>query len=120
MNANDYQKKAHEFAQYGDRSYPYLGLAEEAGEVCGRAAKFTRHNDGIPPWKAKEAFPGSLAHPLLGFREAMRKELGDVLWMVAEVATLNDLTLEELMEGNIAKLEDRRARGVVDGEGDER
>lgn len=43
MTINEYQKKAHEFAKYGeDTMYPVLGLAEEAGEVAGKYAKLIR------------------------------------------------------------------------------
>ena len=42
MNASEYQVKAHDFASYGENPmYPALGLAEEAGEVCGKIAKMS-------------------------------------------------------------------------------
>lgn len=118
MNANVFQKRAHEFASYGGNpTYAYAGLAEEAGEVLGKFAKFIRHNDGLDPHCS---FEHALKEQKDEFRAAVRKELGDVLWFVAEIATLNGLTLEGLMDSNIAKLADRRSRGVIDGSGDDR
>lgn len=117
MNADEYQKKAHTFASYGDKMYPYLGLAEEAGEVCGKAAKFIRHTKGLSPHCDLEY---ALAKEKGEYRDDVRKELGDALWMIAEIATLNGLTLEDIMRSNIAKLADRKNRGVIDGSGDDR
>ena len=44
LGINEYQERAHETADYlgmnnGDYRYPVMGLAEEAGEVCGKFAK---------------------------------------------------------------------------------
>lgn len=111
MDFNEYQRKAAEFAIYsrdkGHESvpsvYPYLGLSEEAGEVVGKLAKFVR--DG-----------GSSGD----FRQAVRKELGDVMWMVANIANDLSIPLEDIAVGNIEKLEDRRARNVISGRGDDR
>lgn len=118
MTANEYQKAAHEFATYGDNPmYAYLGLAEEAGEVAGKVAKFIRHNDGLSP---NCGLQYALHDERSKFVDALSGELGDVLWFVAEIATLNGLDVEGLMERNIAKLSDRKDRGVIDGSGDNR
>ena len=124
MNASEYQVKAHDFASYGDNAmYPALGLAEEAGEVCGKIAKFIRKNTGVQPanmyrddcpsimdWNAKNE----------QFRKDLSKELGDVMWMAAELCTVYGLDLGEVMSENIGKLTDRKKRGVIVGEGDNR
>ena len=52
------------------------------------------------------------------FRTALMSELSDVMWMVAEIATLNGLGLDEIMEYNIVKLTERRSKGLIDGSGD--
>jgi len=41
----------------------------------------------------------------------MKRELGDVLWYVANAATALGYTLDEIVEGNIAKLESRYPNG---------
>lgn len=119
MNANEYQKAAYKFASFGgNETYAYAGLAEEAGEVLGKFAKFIRKHDGIEPSNAKnwETFKADLEE----YRKALKKELGDVLWMVAAIATLEELNLGDIMEENISKLTDRLNRGVIVGEGDNR
>ena len=50
----------------------------------------------------------------------LMKELGDVLWFVAQFATEMDIDLDEIAEKNLAKLEDRQKRGVIRGSGDDR
>ncbi len=110
LSINEYQKKAHETADYlgmenGDYRYPVMGLSEEAGEVSGKFAKAVRDANGIIDGER---------------REAIKKELGDVCWFVAEIATVLDLKLEDVMQGNLDKLASRAARGVIHGSGDNR
>lgn len=101
---NKYQQDAMSFRlPSANNFYAAFGLAEEAGEVCGKIAKAIR--DGV----SQEVL-----------RDQLKKELGDVLWMVAAVAQDNDLTLAEIAEHNITKLSSRSSRGVLNGSGDER
>ena len=119
MNATEYQVKAHDFASYGENPmYPALGLAEEAGEVCGKIAKFIRHNNGMTPQDAEKSSSPLMRDEVAKFRTALMSELSDVMWMVAEIATLNGLGLDEIMEYNIVKLVERRSKGLIDGSGD--
>ena len=53
-------------------------------------------------------------------REAMAKELGDVLWYVAQLASELELDLNEIAETNLEKLRSRQRRGVLSGSGDDR
>jgi len=102
---DEYQERAWEFRAWPDTEvgnmYPVLGLAEEAGEVVGKVAKATRK--GVPVDV-----------------EALKKELGDVLWQLSAVATTYDLDLLDIALSNLQKLQDRDNRGVIVGEGDER
>lgn len=119
MNANEYQKAAYKFASFGgNETYVYAGLAEEAGEVLGKFARFMfiRKHEGVEPSNAKNL--ETLKKDLEKYRTELKKELGDVLWMVAAIATLEELNLEDIMQENIAKLTDRLNRGVIIGEGD--
>ena len=110
LQINEYQKEAHKTACYKgmeekDFRYPVLGLAEEAGEVSGKFAKAVRDADGIIDEER---------------RQAIKKELGDVCWFIAEISTLLDFTLEEVMQCNLDKLASRKARDVLHGSGDDR
>lgn len=109
MDFNDYQTKSRHTAKYpiiGHRViYPTLGLVNEAGEVAGKIKKVFRDKEGQISEES---------------REALKAELGDVLWYIAQVATELDLSLDDIAEANIAKLYDRLGRGKIKGDGDNR
>ncbi len=48
------------------------------------------------------------------------KELGDVLWYIAASAKELGFTLEQVAQLNLKKLADRKERGVIKSEGDNR
>lgn len=85
--------------------YPTLGLANEAGEVAGKVKKIFRDKGG----RISEQD-----------REALKHELGDVLWYLAQICTELDLTLQEVAEANIEKLFSRLERNQIRGDGDKR
>ncbi len=109
MNFNDYQTRSRETAQYPSIGhgviYPTLGLTNEAGEVAGKIKKIFRDKEGAI---------GEAEH------DALKAELGDVLWYLAQVCTELELSLDEVAESNLAKLLDRQARGKIKGDGDNR
>ena len=109
MNFNDYQTKSRKTAKYPAIGhsviYPTLGLVNESGEVAGKIKKVFRDKGG----EINEET-----------REALKAELGDVLWYLAQVATELNLSLDEIAEYNIAKLYDRLERGKIKGDGDNR
>lgn len=109
MNFSDYQKLSRRTASYPAIGhpviYPVLGLANEAGEVAGKIKKIFRDKGGV----IGEAE-----------REALKAELGDVLWYIAQVCTELEIPLDEVAETNLAKLLDRQARGKIRGDGDNR
>jgi NTP pyrophosphatase (non-canonical NTP hydrolase) len=108
MQLDAYQQAARRTAIYDERHqviYPALGLASEAGEVAGKVKKALRDHGG--------AFDAAQI-------EALKDELGDVLWYVAVLAADLGLSLESIAEGNVAKLASRQQRGALSGEGDRR
>lgn len=116
LTFNEYQAKAHETADYPagtigadkhavDYFYPALGLAEEAGEVAGKFAKAVRDNQGVVDSER---------------RLEIKKELGDVLWFVAECCTVLNIDMAEVARSNLIKLASRKERGVIHGSGDNR
>ena len=109
MNFNEYQIKSRKTAGYPAIGhpviYPTLGLVNEAGEVAGKIKKLFRDKEG----QINEET-----------REALKAELGDVLWYIAQVATELNLELDGIAEHNISKLYDRLERGKIRGDGDNR
>jgi NTP pyrophosphatase (non-canonical NTP hydrolase) len=108
MDLSDYQRESRRTAEYPREAwlaYPALGLAGEAGEVAEHAKKAIRDDDG-------KVSDERLA--------AMSKELGDVLWYVAQLASELDLSLDEIAKQNLEKLFSRQVRGVLSGSGDDR
>ena len=104
----DYQRLSRRTAQYPREAwlaYPALGLAGEAGEVAEHAKKAIRDDGGEVSDER---------------RAAMAKELGDVLWYVAQLASELDLDLDEIAQANLEKLLSRQRRGVLSGSGDDR
>ena len=82
-----------------------LGLVGEAGETADKIKKVLRDKDGIID-----------EHDKL----EITKELGDVLWYVASIARYLNVSLEEVARLNLEKLEGRRKRKLLHGEGDNR
>jgi len=109
MDFNEYQHKSRKTAAYPDIGhaviYPTLGLVNEAGEVAGKIKKVFRDKNGEINSET---------------REALKSELGDVLWYLAQVCTELGLNLEDVAEANIVKLYDRLERGKIKGDGDNR
>jgi len=109
MDFTEYQKRSRKTAAYPSIGhaviYPTLGLVNEAGEVAGKIKKVFRDKDG-------QINPET--------RDALKSELGDVLWYLAQVCTELDLRLEDVAESNIVKLYDRLERGKIKGDGDNR
>lgn len=115
-----YQEKAFTFAKYGDITYPFLSLGEEAGEVLGKLAKAVRKSGGSTPSEIMYAVASPQTIEETELRNAILKELGDIQWQLAACCTELGVTLEDIQNINIAKLEGREIRGTIIGEGDER
>jgi NTP pyrophosphatase (non-canonical NTP hydrolase) len=114
MHLTEYQKLAHRTSlntRYGDDEqmgrliYPTLKLAGEAGEFAEKVGKLLRDKGGQVG---------------ADDRSALADELGDVLWYVAEVATVLDASLDDVARRNVDKLRSRAERGVLQGSGDDR
>jgi NTP pyrophosphatase (non-canonical NTP hydrolase) len=108
MDLSEYQRESRRTAEYPREAwlaYPALGLAGEAGEVAEHAKKAIRDDAG----KVSDER-----------RAAMSKELGDVLWYVAQLASELELSLDDIAKQNLEKLFSRQERGVLSGSGDDR
>ncbi|MFN3266929.1 MAG: nucleoside triphosphate pyrophosphohydrolase family protein [Deinococcales bacterium] len=104
-----YQTQSRKTAQVVDCThaitYPTLGLVSEAGELAGKVKKIFRDKGSVITEQDREALKG---------------ELGDVLWYLTQLCTELDLTLEEVAEHNLKKLFSRLERGKIGGDGDTR
>lgn len=125
MDVDQYQKLTHETAIYGASineslstmsveqvrsllkvNYLSNGLTGESGEVASLVKKLMRDSGGrTQDWE---------------FVDKLAKELGDCLWYISELCNELGMSLEEIMELNIQKLQDRKDRGKLQGSGDNR
>lgn len=97
MTINEYQKLAMTtlnpaLSQKDVLINGVMGLCGESGEAI----------DIVKKWLAQ-------GHEL--DREKLKKELGDIAWYLAETATALDLSLEDVLQGNIDKLKARYPEG---------
>lgn len=104
LDFNDYEfhSQKHRLPSAYDPTYPLLNLAGEVGELLSLEAKAVR--DGMKNDHAVN----------------VKKELGDILWMITAIAQDYDITLEEVAQANLDKLHDRSKRNVIAGSGDNR
>ena len=108
MDFKQYQEQSREFAIYDKRyakTYPLIALFGEVGEVASKFSKVQRDHDGKLP---------------ANWIEDMTLEGGDILWNICQWFTDNGVCMDEVARKNIAKLKDRKARGVIGGSGDYR
>lgn len=97
-------------------SYMLLNLVGEVGEIAGKVSKVIR--------KGEARFTG---YGNIGFNktepeieEGLKKEVGDVLWQLAGLCFVMGWDLEDIARQNLSKLADRKQRGVIASEGDNR
>jgi NTP pyrophosphatase (non-canonical NTP hydrolase) len=106
MEFSMYQRQAITTAVYHPEFrviYPVVGLANEAGEALGKVKKVLRRD-----------------HTIDAVRERLIDELGDCLWYIAVSANDLDISLDDVAQRNLDKLQDRKARGMIRGDGDNR
>lgn len=109
MTFNEYQQESRKTAIYPNAGnnfiYPALGLCGEAGEVAEKIKKVIRDNSGVMSDDKKME---------------IKKELGDVLWYVAQLSSELGLTLDDVAWNNLEKLFSRQERNQLKGNGDNR
>jgi NTP pyrophosphatase (non-canonical NTP hydrolase) len=107
LDFSEYQKRARMTADYPQQYkifYPAMGLGAEVGELQNKIKKLMRG----------DAFVKGMD------KEDLASEMGDILWYVAILSEDLGLDLEEVAVKNIAKLADRKKRGVIKSSGDNR
>ncbi|MBI2550735.1 nucleoside triphosphate pyrophosphohydrolase family protein [Candidatus Uhrbacteria bacterium] len=109
MTLDEYQQQSRKTALYpqvgSNVTYPTLGLAGETGEVAEQIKKMLRDDGGVMTPQR---------------REAVKKELGDVMWYIAQISSELGFSLEDVAWTNLQKLFSRLERGVLGGSGNDR
>jgi NTP pyrophosphatase (non-canonical NTP hydrolase) len=109
MDFKEYDDAAKVTAVYPNQGnnpiYPTLGLVGEAGEIAEKVKKMLRDDNGILTEER---------------RQALIKELGDVLWYLSALSREIGSSLEEIAKFNIEKLHSRLNRSQIHGDGDNR
>lgn len=127
MEANEYQagaittevytKAANHFIHDSDLETQeiWLQLAYCTGKLNGEAGE-------VAELVFKALRDGGVHAGLIDHERAvsLRKELGDVLWYVANICDILGFNLSSIMEENLEKLADRKERGVITGDGNDR
>ena len=99
--------------------YAINGLAAEVGEIQDKIAKWVR-KEYITIKNNQVNFTQKAVDSGIDFPKELAKEVGDVMWFVALLAKRMGYTLEQIASRNICKLQSRKERGVIDGDGDNR
>ena len=106
MDLDQYQERTQETAVYPSEDaieYLALGLNDESGEVAGAIKKYIRGDYGEDELQSR-----------------VESEAGDVLWYWARLLDELDIDASEAMEKNVDKLFDRKERGTIRGDGEQR
>lgn len=109
MTFNDYQTETNKTAIYPDRGhnfvYPVLGMLGEAGEVAEKIKKVWRDKNNIVSDEDKLE---------------IKKEMGDVLWYLSQLAFELEISFDDVASTNILKINSRLDRNKLHGDGDNR
>ena len=97
MTGNEYQKRAMttlnpDLSKKDMLINAVMGLCGESGEAIDIVKKHLHQGHELD-------------------KEKLQKELGDIAWYLAEAAYALDIPLDEILEGNIAKLKERYPQG---------
>ncbi len=111
MEFDEYQKLASRTALFAKDDKEYilmlicLGIAGESGEILEKVKHLVRDDKGVVTPER---------------REGIKKEIGDVLWYLSQLARELDLSFDEIADANIKKLTSRLERDMLNSEGDDR
>lgn len=109
MTFREYQIKASETARFPDKDlifvYTALGLMGEAGEVAEKIKKI---------WRDKNKQIDDID------REEIKKEMGDVLWYLSQLAEELNIDFDDVAQTNLDKTASRLTRNLINGSGDNR
>jgi NTP pyrophosphatase (non-canonical NTP hydrolase) len=110
MKFDEYQKQALTTVLTTDDTFKdllhwVLGINGESGEIAEKVKKIIRDKNGAVSDED---------------RQDLAKEIGDVLWYLAVFANQLGMSLDDIAQQNLEKLQSRKQRGVLGGSGDNR
>ena len=110
QNIDEYQNESNLQRLYATRIDhpivgPALGLSGEVGEFHDKIKKIFRDKDGQITEDDKRA---------------LKLELGDIMWYVVVCAETLGFKMSDILDMNLQKLQSRRQRNQVKGDGDDR
>ena len=111
MDFDEYQQLANRTGNFEGKQaefammYLALGVTSEAGEIADKIKKIIRNDNGVVSEEK---------------REAIKAEIGDVLWYLSQLARHFNYSFSEVAKSNIEKLSDRAKRKVIASDGDNR
>lgn len=119
MELNEYQEKAMTTCMDSCNNFSYMsfGLVGEVGELMGKIAKHIRKENISIDNNQLIDNDEKLSRVDI---ELIISELGDIQWFVAGLAQSLGYSLEEVCEYNLEKLQSRKQRNKIDGDGDNR
>lgn len=103
-NLDEYQVLARKTAVYPKKCgdfYSFLGLPGEVGELLNRVKKVHRDREG-------EYNDEDLIY--------IKKELGDILWYLSDIATMFELNMSDIAQCNLDKLLLRSQTNTIKGD----
>ena len=112
LTFNEYQKKCSNTDVSPTRGikpqwlYYVLVIGGECGELLEHIKKFFRDDGGYVMSDNK--------------RDKIIKEMGDINWYLARLCTKLNIKFEEVFQKNLDKLQSRKDRGELQGDGDNR
>lgn len=124
MTLNEYQEKAMSTCMDSCNNFSYmmLNLVGEVGELSSKVAKMIRKEKFEIGGKSNlrvdiKAMNGDDIETI---DKELKLEAGDIAWQLAGLCKVLGWSLEDVCQANLDKLASRKARGVIDGNGDER
>ena len=94
LTFSEYELGAEETATYKDPDYLPLGLGEEVGELLQLFAQAKRKGEKVDIKKLKS-------------------EMGDVLWVLSQIAREHGFWMDDAAWNNIHKLNKRNSQGAI-------
>lgn len=119
MTLAEYQERAMSTCMRSCANFAYMsfGMAGEMGELASKVAKAIRKekayiggNTLVTEWGREQMTDEEI--------DALKAELGDIIWFVAGLARVMDWDLEDVARGNLQKLAARKKAGTISGDGD--